>query len=71
MYEHPQTNTRAIWTVTSGELLTKQAMKKKLLYTKITYIVKFLLNVVTARTEALAISGNTFLYTCVKEVCHL
>jgi hypothetical protein len=29
-----QGNTRAIQKVTSGELLTKQAMRKKLLYTK-------------------------------------
>jgi hypothetical protein len=32
------TNTRAIRKVTSSEPLTKQAMRKKLLYTKNTYI---------------------------------
>jgi hypothetical protein len=40
---------RAIWKVTSGELLKKQAMRKKnLLYTKNKYTLKLLLNVVTA-----------------------
>jgi hypothetical protein len=58
--------------VTSNELLTKQAMRRKhLLCTKITYILKPFLNVVTAGIEALVVSGNEFLYTCVKEVCHL
>jgi hypothetical protein len=35
------------------------------------YIVKLLLNVVTARIEALVVSDNKFLYACVEEVCHL
>jgi hypothetical protein len=35
------------------------------------YILKLLLSVVTMGTEALAISGNKFLYACAKEVCHL
>jgi hypothetical protein len=60
----------AIWKVTSSELLTKQAVRKKL-YTKYAYILKLLLNVVTAGIEELVISGNKFLYACVKEVCGL
>jgi hypothetical protein len=58
---------RAIWKVTSGELLTKQKcyiQRKK-------YILKVCLNVVTAGTEALVVSGNKFLYACVTEVCCL
>jgi hypothetical protein len=38
-----------------------------LIYIKNTYILKLLLNVVTARLEAL-ILGNTFLYARVKEL---
>jgi hypothetical protein len=53
-------NTRVIWKVTSGELLTKQAMRKNVvIYIK--YIHKLLLNIVTDGTEALVISENTFL----------
>jgi hypothetical protein len=63
---------RAIRKVTSSELLTKQALKKKnLLDTKNVYILKLLLNIVTSGIEALVVSGNKFLYTCVKEVCRL
>jgi hypothetical protein len=40
------------------------------LYTKNMYILKLLLNVVTAGIEALVL-GNKFLYACVKEVCRL
>jgi hypothetical protein len=62
---------RAIRKVTSGELLTKQAMRKKMYYVqKNTYILKLLLNVVTPRIEALA-SRCKLLYACVKEVCCL
>jgi hypothetical protein len=32
------------------------------------YILKLLLNLVTARIEALVVSGKKFLYACVKEV---
>jgi hypothetical protein len=46
-------------------------MRKKLLYTKNTYIIQLLLNIVTAGIEALVVSGNKFLYACVKEVCRL
>jgi hypothetical protein len=35
------------------------------------YLLKLLLNTVTAGTEALVVSGNKFLYACVKEICHL
>jgi hypothetical protein len=38
---------------------------------KNTYMLKLLLSVVTAGIEALIVSGNKFLYACVKEVCHL
>jgi hypothetical protein len=38
----------AIWKVTSGELAIKQAVRKNLLYTKNIYILKALLDVVTA-----------------------
>jgi hypothetical protein len=61
--------TRSVRKVTSGKLLTKQAMRKKLLYTKSTYILKLLLIVVTARNEAPVVLGNKFLYACVKEMC--
>jgi hypothetical protein len=53
-------NTGAIREVTSGELLTKQAMKK--IYIKNTYIFKLLFNVVADGIEAL-VSGNKFLYS--------
>jgi hypothetical protein len=54
-------NMRAISKVTSGELLLKQAMRKRMLiYTKNIYIFKLLLNIVTARIEAL-VSGNKFM----------
>jgi hypothetical protein len=52
-------------------MLTKQAMRKNVLYTKNIYILKLLLNIVTAGTAALAISGNKVLYSSIKEVCHL
>jgi hypothetical protein len=61
---------RAIQKITSGEQLKKQAMRK-ILHKKNTYILKLLLNIVTAGIEALAVSGNKFLYACVKEVCRL
>jgi hypothetical protein len=58
--------TRAIQKVTSLELLTKEAIrKKKLLYTKTTCVLKLLLNIVTTGTEALVVSGNKFLYAYV------
>jgi hypothetical protein len=65
-------NTRAIRKVTSGELLTKQSMRKQiLLYIKMHTYLTLLLIVVTAGIEELVVSGNTFLYACVKEVCRL
>jgi hypothetical protein len=45
--------------------------KKKRLYTKYAYILKILLNVVTIATDTLIISGNKFVYACVREVCRL
>jgi hypothetical protein len=64
---------RAIQKVIFGELLTKQATRKKeiLLYANNMYILKLLLNIVTAGIEALVISGKKFLFACVKEICHL
>jgi hypothetical protein len=59
--------TRAIRKVTSCELL-KKTTRTNLLYTK-KYILKLLLNVVTALIKAFSVSGNKFLYACVKEVC--
>jgi hypothetical protein len=35
------------------------------------YILKLLLNIVTAGIEALVVSRNKFLHACVKEVCRL
>jgi hypothetical protein len=40
-----------------------------MLYTENKYILKLLLNKVTAWIEALVIWGNAFLYACVKEEC--
>jgi hypothetical protein len=60
---------RALQKVTSGVLLTKQATRKE--YTKNTYILKLLLNVVTTKIEPLVISMKKFLYACVEEICHL
>jgi hypothetical protein len=60
---------RAIRKVTSGELLTKQAMRKKI-YAKNLYILKLLLNRVATGLEALVL-GNMFLYACDKEICCL
>jgi hypothetical protein len=62
--------TRAIRKGNPGELLIKQAIRKKLLYTKNTYILKLLHNAGTSGIEAL-VSGNTFLYACAKEVSRL
>jgi hypothetical protein len=50
---------------------TSSEKKKPLLCTKSAYILKLLLNAVTAKTEALVILWNKFLYACIKEVCHL
>jgi hypothetical protein len=60
----------AIWKVTSGDLLTKEARRKKIFYTRNTYIFQLLFNVLTAGIEAL-VKGNKFLYACVKQVCRL
>jgi hypothetical protein len=59
--------TRAIRIVTSSELLTKQAMRKRIYYMqKKLYVLQLLLNVVTAGIEAL-VFGNKSLYACVKK----
>jgi hypothetical protein len=63
---------RIIWKVTSGDLLAKQTVRrKKIIVYKKMYIYKLLINVVTTGIEALVVSGNKFLYACVKEVCYL
>jgi hypothetical protein len=51
--------------------VNKTSKKKKILYTKNTYIHKLFLNSVAAGTEALVVSGNEFFNACVKEVCRL
>jgi hypothetical protein len=62
---------RAIRKVTSSEVLTKQAIRKKIIIHKNIYILKPLLNVVTARIMAFVLSQNKFLFACVKEACLL
>jgi hypothetical protein len=52
----------AVRKVTSSERLTKEGMRKKLLYTKNTYILKLLLNIATVGIEAL-VSGSKFCMT--------
>jgi hypothetical protein len=50
--------------------VTKEAIRKKINYIqKNMYILKLLLNLIIAGIEALIVSGNKFLYACVKEVC--
>jgi hypothetical protein len=52
---------RTIQIVTSGELLTRQAMRKKwLCTTKNTYILKLLLNIITVRIEHFSYQGISF-----------
>lgn len=51
------------------KLFTKQETKK-ILYAENTYILKLLRSIFTARIEAFAISGNKFLYACVKGPRH-
>jgi hypothetical protein len=64
--------TKGIRKLNSDELLTKQEMKKQIsLHTKITYILKLLLNVFTAGIEAFVVSGDKLWYACLKEVCRL
>jgi hypothetical protein len=63
--------TRAIWKVTSSELITKQAMRKEIINIKNTCILKVLFSVITIRIEALVVPEHEFLYTCVNEVCRL
>jgi hypothetical protein len=45
-----------------GELLTKQAMGKRVLHIKNTYMLKLIINLLTDETEAI-VSGNKFLYS--------
>jgi hypothetical protein len=59
--------TMAVRKSTSGELLTKQAMRKNLLYPKIMYILKLICNVVTAGTEALVVWGISFCMPVLKK----
>jgi hypothetical protein len=63
---------RSIQKVTSGELVTKQEVRKKCYYIqKYVYIFKLLLNEVTNGIEGLVVFGNKSLYACIKEVCRL
>jgi hypothetical protein len=64
---------RAIWKVTSSELLKNQPMRKQIsLYacTENRYILGHLWNISTTGMKALML-GNKFLFTCVKEACRL
>jgi hypothetical protein len=61
----------SIQKVACGELLTKQAMRKSVLYMKNTYMLNLLLNVVTTGIEAHVILENKFLCASVKKVCSL
>jgi hypothetical protein len=61
---------RAVQKVTFGELLTKRAMRKNVLYTKNMCMLKLLFTIVIAGIEAL-VPGNKCSYACVNEVCHL
>jgi hypothetical protein len=70
MILHGMPHKRAIWEVTSNELLTTQAMrKKKFYYTHIQkyIILQLLLNIVTAGIEALVMSGNGFCMPATKK----
>jgi hypothetical protein len=60
---------RAIRKVTSGELLTKHEIRKKIIIYKkdLCYFSK----IVTAGIKALVVLGNKFLYAYVQEVCRL
>jgi hypothetical protein len=57
---------RAIQKVISGELLTKQAVRKKNVIRFKKYV-----HVSQHRIELLVVSQNMFLYACVKDVYHL
>lgn len=60
---------RPIRKLSSDELLTKQEMKENfIIYKKITYTLKVLLNAVTSGIEELVISGSKFFYTCIKGI---
>jgi hypothetical protein len=58
-------DTRATQKVTSSELLTKQSMRKKVIYKKYD-ILRLLLNIVTAGIETFDVLGNTF-FVCLYE----
>jgi hypothetical protein len=62
-----------IWKVASDKLLTKQGMRRKIIIHKYSYvyILKQLLNTITSGTVELDVSGNMFLYVCVKDICCL
>jgi hypothetical protein len=51
--------------------VVNKTARKNNYYVKNAYILKLLLNIVTAGTEALVVLGNKFLYAYVKEVCRL
>jgi hypothetical protein len=63
---------RAVWKVTFIELLTKQAVRKTILYTKNMHILKLLLNVVTTRIATIIISyqGISFYCLCTEPCSH-
>jgi hypothetical protein len=58
---------KAIRKVISGEVLIKQVIGEKLLYTKLHTYLKPLLSIVTATLRHLSYLGNKFLYACIKK----
>jgi hypothetical protein len=56
------------WEYNLRSAVNKTGNEKKILYEN-TYILKTILNVVTAGIEALVVLGNKFLYACVQEIC--
>jgi hypothetical protein len=59
---------KGYWENSIRSAVNKSGNEKKILYEN-TYILKTILNVVTAEIEALVVLGNKFLYACVKEIC--
>jgi hypothetical protein len=52
--------------------VNKTSNKEQIIvYKKYVHTRKLVLNIVTVEIEALVVSGNTFLYACIKEICPL
>jgi hypothetical protein len=52
---------RAIQKATSSELLTKQAMRKRNIYTANTHVCEQLLNIVSSGADTPVVLGNKFM----------